>query len=284
MAAALERAPEHRRPVDASAQAAQALASLDDALLCMERLRPDVWYGPASALVLDELGDDAPAVLGDHADTFYIMAAAVLGSHKGERGLRAILRHLRALLGRSPTCSNSRELLKRVGELEGRVALQVTELAMAERHLAGERFAAQRAMAAEQKAWAAERSRLLENADRRVMAAGDGHAELVAQCEGLRRTMARNHAHFVAQLAEARRLQARDAAERTRFSFDLGIVHQMLAERESQLFSCERQLAACEQQVWGFTESLSVGKSLLNSGGSSRGGFLEPSGPGPSAH
>merc|ERR1719433_1270276 len=93
-----------------------------DPLLCRGRLRPEAWFGPCSNLIEEELGEDADALLGKHADTMALISADIVQTPKGERGLRAFLRHLRDLLARSP--ARHRELLSRAARAEEDAARQ----------------------------------------------------------------------------------------------------------------------------------------------------------------
>ena len=59
--------------------------------------------GAVLAVAVEEFGDDANLLLGEHADALASLSCAVLQTLGGERRLRALFRHLRSLLGSTPS-------------------------------------------------------------------------------------------------------------------------------------------------------------------------------------
>eukprot|EP00928_Gymnodinium_smaydae_P099549 TRINITY_DN9535_c0_g1_i1.p1 TRINITY_DN9535_c0_g1~~TRINITY_DN9535_c0_g1_i1.p1 ORF type:complete len:242 (-),score=43.93 TRINITY_DN9535_c0_g1_i1:62-787(-) len=220
-----------------------------DALLSRARLHQDTYFGPISDIINE-----------DHADTVALLSTAILNTPKGERGLRAFLQHLRALLGRSPVYIEG--LQQRVMEAERRAAVasgersstslraheSVTALEAelaAERGLRAAEAAAwaskfdsmQRSFGEERASWASEVQRLRGERDR-----SDALAALAAGAEGLcARATWESAARGRAELADLRALLEREALERSHLQSELALARWQLAEN-SRLLAGEREL------------------------------------------
>jgi len=233
-------------PLPASPWPRQVDAGSDihaDPFLSKCRLRPDTWFGLLSRMIDEELGEDAQEMLGQHADTMALISADILQTPKGETGFRALLRHLRDLLARSP--GHNRELLGRVARAEAEAAARTQAATQAEEvavqlraEVASLRFELQDARAAcaavgrDAEQWAAGMTRSLEGA--------------LADQWGQRRREATRAEQVLRELQDRLQLEAR---ERARLGAELAEAHRGLAERDARLA--------------GLSDSLRVGAQWL---------------------
>lgn len=231
-----------------------------DAFLSRSRLQPEAWFGPISALLEEELGEDLGPLLGRHRDTLALVSVSVLEGPKGENGLRALLRHLRAVLGRDP--GHGRELLERTKQAEQVAAASETELARAQQEFARFRASADGEIASLRQQL--ERERRSREAEREEMHKRFAQADYVADSAMAEWSLwwqerARRDQQ---ELAHAQGMLAHESAERVRLQEELSRVRMGLLERGAQMIS--------------MNESLRIGAEWLGGGGC--GGGLSPSG------
>jgi len=212
------------------------------------------WPGPIGAIVLDEFGDDAPLLLGDNAGTVALLSAALLQTPSGETGLRRLLRHFRALLGKTPSYVYGLEA--RVVEADERAAAAVRTCAAAEARVDAEVKAradhearcqtalaalsteleqTRHALARERALRASEHDRLCAEVSREAAGAStvayDGACKLSLVKDSWRQDVERKQA----ELGAAQDQLERGAMERANMAAELRLAWQALADKDGQL-------------------------------------------------